>query len=59
MDGGVEESQTLVHSVDGLSLLQDLVVLAERRQEDERGDVFKTVDPLPALRLLTANIHDP
>lgn len=46
-------------SYNGFSLLQDLVVLAEGRQEDERGDVFKAVDPLPALRLLTAHVHDP
>lgn len=40
-------------------LLQDLVILAERRKEDEGGDVFKAVDPLPPLRLLTANVHNP
>lgn len=46
-------------SYDGFSLLQNLVVLAEGSQEDERGDIFKTVDPLPALRLLTAHVHNP
>lgn len=59
MDGGVEQSQTLVHSVNCFSLLQDLVVLAEGGQEDEGGDVFETVNPLPSLRLLTANVHNP
>lgn len=44
---------------DGFSLLQDLVILAEGSQEDERGDIFKTVDPLPALRLLAAHVHNP
>lgn len=46
-------------SYDGVPLLQDLVVLAQGRQEDQRGDVFETVDPLPALRLLTSHVHDP
>lgn len=53
---------TQVHnesSYNGFSLLQDLVVLAEGRQEDERGDVFETVNPLPTLRLLTAYVHNP
>ena len=36
-------------SYNGFSLLQDLVVLAEGGQEDEGGDVFKTVNPLPTL----------
>lgn len=40
-------------------LLQDLVILAERRKEDEGGDIFKAVDPLPPLRLLTADVHNP
>ncbi len=44
---------------DGFSLFQNLVVLAEGGQEDERGDVFKTVDPLPTLRLLTTDVHNP
>lgn len=43
----------------GLSLLQDLVVLAEGGEEDEGGDVLKTVNPLPTLRLLSAHIHNP
>lgn len=43
----------------GVSLLQNLVVLAERGQEDEGGDVFKAVDPLPTLWFLTADIHNP
>lgn len=59
MDGGVEQSQTLVHTVNGFSLLQDLVVLAEGGQEDEGGDIFKAVNPLPTLRLLTAHVHNP
>lgn len=46
-------------SYDGFSLLQHLVVLAEGSQEDERGDIFKTVDPLPPLRLLAAHVHNP
>lgn len=33
----------------GVPLLQDLVVLAEGGQEDERGDVLKAVDPFPTL----------
>lgn len=46
-------------SYNGFPLLQDLVVLAEGGQEDEGGDVLKTVNPLPPLRLLAANIHNP
>lgn len=46
-------------SYDGFSLLQDLVILAEGSQEDERGDIFETVDPLPALRLLPSHVHNP
>lgn len=38
---------------------KDLVVLAQGGQEDEGGDVFKAVDPLPTLRLLTAHVHNP
>lgn len=49
----------MLWSYNGFSLLQDLVVLAEGGQEDERGHVFETVDPLPTLRLLTAHIYDP
>lgn len=45
-------------SYNGVSLLQNLVVLAERSQEDEGGDVFKAVDPLPTLWFLTADIHN-
>lgn len=32
-----------------LVLVKDLIVLAERRQEYDGGDVLKTVDPLPPL----------
>lgn len=46
-------------SYNGFPLLQDLVVLAEGGQEDEGGDVLETVNPLPPLRLLAANVHDP
>ena len=36
---------------------QDLVVLAEGHQEHDGGDLLKTMDPLPPLRTLAANIH--
>lgn len=49
MNGGVEESQTLMHAINGFSLLQNLVILAEGGQEDEGGDIFKTVNPLPTF----------
>lgn len=42
-----------------LSFLQDLVVLAEGGQEDEGGDIFKAVNPLPTLWLLTTYVHNP
>lgn len=46
-------------SYNAFSFLQDLVVLAEGGQEDEGGDVFETVNPLPALRFLTTHVHNP
>ena len=42
-----------------VALCQDLVVLAERHQEDDGGDVLKAVDPLPPLRPLTSHVHHP
>jgi len=32
-----------------VALSQDLVVLAERHQEDDGGDILEAVDPLPPL----------
>lgn len=40
-------------------LHQHLVVLAERYQEHDGGDVLEAVDPLPPLWPLTPNIHHP
>lgn len=42
-----------------LALVEDLVVLADRRQEYDGGDVVKTVDPLPPLGALAAHVHHP
>lgn len=46
-------------SYNAFSLLQDLVVLAEGSQEDEGGDIFETVNPLPTLGFLASHVHDP
>lgn len=42
-----------------LVLVEDLVVLAHRRQEYDGGDVLKAVDPLPPLGTLATHVHHP
>ena len=42
-----------------VALSQDLVVLAERHEENDGRDVLKAVDPLPPLWPLTTDIHHP
>lgn len=42
-----------------VALGQHLVVLAERHQEDDGGDVLKAVDPFPPLGPLTPHVHHP
>lgn len=46
-------------SYNSLFFLQDLIILAKGSQEDERGDVFKTVNPFPTFWLLTSNVNNP
>src|SRR5690242_1277704 len=54
---GVEQCEGFLHTVDGLVLEQQLVVLGDGDQEEDRGDVLKAVDPLLALRSLTTNVE--
>lgn len=42
-----------------LTLIKDLIVLAERRQENDGGDILETVNPFPPLWTLTAHVHHP
>lgn len=41
------------------ALIQDLVILVQRHQENDRSHVFKTVDPFPPLCTLTPYINHP
>lgn len=42
-----------------LALVEDLIVLADRCQEDDGGDILETVDPLPPLGALATHIYHP
>jgi len=42
---GVEKSESLLHSVDGLILIEHLVIFGQGDQEDEGGDIFKAMNP--------------
>lgn len=50
-------SETFPHLI--VTLHQDLVVLTQRHQEDDRRDILEAVDPLPPLWPLTSDIHHP
>ena len=58
-DDGAEEGLALLHAVLVVRLDEDLVVLAQRRQEHDRGHVLEAVDPLAALGPLAAHVHHP
>ena len=51
-----EEVETLLQPVLVVVLLQDLVVLADGRQEHDQQHVLETVDPLLPLRPLAPDI---
>ena len=46
---GVEQSQSLLHTVDGLILEQQLIVLGDGNEEEDGGDVLEAVNPLLSL----------
>lgn len=46
-----------VRTYDALIFIQHLVVFAQTDQEDQSGDILKTVDPLLALRPLATDIE--
>ena len=51
-----EELDRLDHAVRGRVLKEALVVLGQRRDEDDRGHVVEAVDPLLALVALAADV---
>lgn len=53
----VEQSQGFLHTVDGLVLKQQLVVLGDGNQEQNGGDILKAVNPLLSLGSLTTNVE--
>lgn len=54
----VEQSQSLLHTIYALILVEHLVILAERDQEHQRGYVLEAVDPLLSLTPLPTNIEE-
>jgi hypothetical protein len=46
-----------LHTVDGLVLEQQLVVLGDGDQEEDSGDVLEAVNPLLTLGTLTTNVE--
>lgn len=54
---GVKESQSFLHSVDGLVFKEQLIVLGNGNEEKNRRDVLKTVDPFLSLGSLASNIE--
>lgn len=54
---GVEQGECFLHTVDGLVLEQQLVVLGDGDQEEDGGDVLEAVDPLLTLGTLTTDVE--
>ena len=55
---GVKERQGLLHTVDVLVFVEELVVLGDGDEEDDGCDVLEAVDPLLALRTLSSDVED-
>lgn len=53
----VEQGQSLLHPVHRLVLKQQLIILGNGHQEQDRGDIFKAMDPLLSLRSLTSHVE--
>jgi hypothetical protein len=54
---GVEQSECFLHTVDGLVLEQQLVILGNGDQEEDSSDVLEAVNPLLTLGSLTTDIE--
>ena len=53
----VEQSQGLLHTVDGLIFEKQLVVLGNGDQEENGGDILEAVNPLLTLGSLTTDVE--
>lgn len=53
----IEESKSLLHSVDCLIFEQELVVLGYGDKEEDCRDILETVDPLLSLRTLPTHVE--
>ena len=56
---GIKQSESFLHTVNGLIFEQQLVVLGDGNQEKDRGDIFETVDPLLPFGTLTTDVEHP
>jgi hypothetical protein len=54
---GVEQCEGLLHSIDGLVLEEQLIVLGDGNEEKNRCDVLEAVDPLFPLGSLSTHIE--
>ena len=54
---GVEQGESLLHTVDGFIFEQELIVLGYGDEEEDGSDVLKAVDPLLTFRSLTSDIE--
>lgn len=54
---GVEEGKSLLHTVDGLVFEEQLVVLGDGDEEENRGDILEAVNPLLTLGTLATDIE--
>ena len=53
----IEQSEGFLHTVDGLVLEQQLVVLGDGDQEEDGGDILKAMNPLLTLRSLATHVE--
>lgn len=55
----VEQREGLLHTVDGLVLEEQLIILGNGDQEQDSGNIFKAMNPLLSLRPLSSDIEHP
>lgn len=53
----VKQSQSFLHTINGLILEQQLIVLGNGDQEQDSGDILEAVNPLLPLRPLTTDVE--
>lgn len=53
----VKQGESFLHTVDGLVLEQQLVVLGDGDQEEDGGDILEAVNPLLTLRSLATHVE--